>query len=247
MDREMKLEEGLYTEPVGAVAKTIFSDVAKRIGTTITEIGLDNLLKSDIVKELPIADTLKLVTKFSLAVRDRHLLKKTLTFIAALNEGNVDPKEIEKRRKAVQEKKKWIRDEIERLTIHLDRIDETQKAKLTGAFYAEYLNGTISWDEFREFMAIIERVFLQDFKQVLDLQQFQKDSELVREMAAQGISSATMKRFREASCERLMAVGLVNAQRKPMTGGISSEFNLTGLGKKFGEVLVKINWREGNF
>jgi hypothetical protein len=31
MDREMKLEEGLYTEPVGAVAKTIFSDVAKRM------------------------------------------------------------------------------------------------------------------------------------------------------------------------------------------------------------------------
>ena len=96
-------------------------------------------------------------------------------------------------------------------------------------------------------MAIIERVFLQDFKQVLDLQQFQKDSEAAREVAAQGISSATMKRFREASCERLMAVGLVTTQRKPMTGGISSEFNLTGLGKKFGEVLVKINWREGNF
>lgn len=159
MDREMKLEEGLYTEPVGAVAKTIFSDVAKRIGTTITEIGLDNLLKPDIVKELRIADTLKLVTKFSLAVWDRRLLKKTLTFIAALNEGNVDPKEIEKRRKAVQEKKKWIRDEIERLTIHLDRIDETQKAKLTWTFYAEYLSGTISWDGFREFMAIIERFF----------------------------------------------------------------------------------------
>lgn len=34
MDREMKLEEGLYTKPVGVVAKTIFSDVAKRIGTT---------------------------------------------------------------------------------------------------------------------------------------------------------------------------------------------------------------------
>ena len=38
--------------------------------------------------------------------------------------------------------------------------------------------------------------FSQDFKQVLDLQQFQKDSEAAREVAAQGISSATMKRFR---------------------------------------------------
>lgn len=237
-------EQRICTEPIETIAKSIFANVAGSIKNITCEIGLDGLLQSDVVKELPIAKMVHIMAKTSLAIRDIYLLKKTLAFIAALNEGNVDPKEIEKRRKAVKENKKWIRDEVERLTVHLDRLDETEKAKLTGAFYAEFLNGHISWWSLLEYLAVIERVFIEDFKQVLGLYQFQMESEEAQKLIVQGISSATMKLTTELSCDRLIAIGLVTAQRKPLAGGLSSDFNLTGLGIKFAEVLVKMDWKE---
>lgn len=50
-----------------------------------------------------------------------------------------------------------------------------------------------------------------------------------------------IKQISELNCDRLVAVGLVQAKRTPMFNGkISVDYYLTELGLKFAEILVKI-------
>jgi hypothetical protein len=155
--------------PIDTVMKSIFSDELGSLGIDIAETGIDSLLESEVLKNIPIVKTVGALAKVSLAIRDKHLLKKLLCFIETLNQGNANPEEMEKRKEAAHNNEKWLRKEIELITIHIDRLDELEKAQLTAAFYIEYINQKISWIQYREYLAIIERVFFQDFIQLLNI------------------------------------------------------------------------------
>ncbi|HHX11463.1 MAG TPA: hypothetical protein GX731_01475, partial [Clostridiales bacterium] len=55
---------------------------------------------SEVLKNIPIVKSVGALAKVSLAIRDKHLLKKLLIFIESLNKGNDKPEEIEKRKEA---------------------------------------------------------------------------------------------------------------------------------------------------
>ena len=198
--------------------------------------------ESEVLKNIPIVKTVGALAKVSLAIRDKHLLKKLLFFVETLNQGNAKPEEIEKRKKAAQNNEKWLRKEIELITIHIDRLDELEKAQLTAAFYIEYLNQNISWIQYREYLAIIERVFFQDFIQLLNIYDAVLQNEKVKEYIEQGFDGGVVtKMISELNCDRLIAVGLVQVKRTPvLNGNMLTDYNLTGLGLKLAEVLIKI-------
>lgn len=228
--------------PIDAVMKSTFLDEFSSPGIDIAEMGIDSLLESEALKNIPIVKTVEALAKVSLAIRDKHLLKKLLIFIETLNQGTAKPEEIEKRKKAAQNNEKWLRKEIELITIHIDRLDELEKAQLSAAFYIEYINQNISWTQYREYLAIIERVFFQDFIQLLDMYDAVIQSEKVKEYIKDGFDGGVVtKMISELNCDRLIAIGLVQAKRTTMYNAkTQTDYNLTGLGLKFAEVLVKI-------
>ncbi|BDB03638.1 hypothetical protein CBOS2020_37120 (plasmid) [Clostridium botulinum] len=67
--------------PIDAVMKSIYLDEAKSIGIDIAENGIDSLVESELLKNIPIVKTVYPITKVSLAIREKYFLKKTLTFI----------------------------------------------------------------------------------------------------------------------------------------------------------------------
>lgn len=228
--------------PIDTVMKSVFLEEFSSIGIDIAEAGIDSLLDSEVLENIPIVKTVGAIAKVSLAIRDKHLLKKLLIFIEALNQGNVNPEEIERRKKAAQNNEKWLREEIELITIHIDRLDELEKTQLTAAFYIEYINQNISWTQYREYLAIIERVFFQDFIQLLDIYDAVLQDKKVKDYIEQGFGGGVVsKMISELNCDRLIAIGLVQAKRTPvLNGNMLTDYNLTGLGLKFAEVLYKI-------
>lgn len=228
--------------PVDTVMKSVFLDEFTSLGIDIAEMGIDSLLDSEVLKNIPIVKSVGAIAKVSLAIRDKYLLKKLLIFIESLNKGNAKPEEIEKRKEAANNNEKWLRKEIELITIHIDRLDELEKAQLTAAFYIEYINQNISWIQYREYLAIIERVFFQDFIQLLDIYNAVLQNDKVKEYIEQGFDGGVVsKMISELNCDRLIAVGLVQAKRTPvLNGNMLIDYNLTGLGLKLAEVLFKI-------
>ena len=170
-----------------------------------------------------------------------NLLKKILVFIETLNQGDVKPEEIEKRKKAAENNEKWLSKEVELITIHLDRLDELEKAQITGAFYVEFISKRISWSQYREYLAIIERVFFQDFIQLLDIYDALLQEKKVQEYAKEGSGGVVMKKITELNCDRLMAVGQYKLGTSVLNGNILTDYNLTALGVKLAEVLIKLN------
>ena len=93
---------------VKSAANTLFNDATKDLSMDIVEMGLDSIIDNEILKELPFVKTVYTITKTSLAIKEKFLLKKFLNFIKSFNEHNVDEKEIEKRKKAIDNNEKWI-------------------------------------------------------------------------------------------------------------------------------------------
>lgn len=241
MENDNHLESSSIIHPIDSVMKSIFLENSISLGMDVAEIGIDSLLKTEEFKQIPIVKTVHSLAKISLAIRDRYLLKKVLVFINALNQGNAKAEEIEKRKKAANNNEKWLRKEIELLTIHLDRLDELEKVRITLAFYIEYINQRISWSQYREYLAIIERVFFQDFVQLLDIYDALLQEKKVSEYIEKGFDGGvSIKKINELNCDRLIAVGLVRAKRTSIYNSrMVVDYYLTGLGLKFAEVLYR--------
>lgn len=228
--------------PIDSIAKSIFLKEFIPIGIEAAEISIDSLLESEVLKNIPIVKTVLGLAKVSLAIRDKYLLKKLFVFIEALNQGNAKPEEIEKRRKAAENNEEWISKEVELITIHLDRLDELEKAQITSAFYSEYINQDISWIQYREYLAIVERVFFQDFIQLLDIYDSVIQYEKVEEYIKAGFDGGVVgKKISKLNCDRLIAVGLVQSKITNLmyNSKIKEDYDLTELGLKFAEVVNK--------
>ena len=73
-------------------------------------------------------------------------------------------------------------------------------------------------------MRHVERVFLQDFEQVLKLHEAYIQEKRAIEQAQDGAGGVVSKFTTELNCDRLIAVGLVNAKRSTLyNGGMNIE------------------------
>lgn len=226
--------------PIDAVVRSVFMEEFTDIGIDIIDTSIDSFLESEILKNIPIVKTVASLAKVSLAIREKHLLKKIFIFIDTIHKGNAKEEEIKKRRQAAQNNEKWLQKEIELVTIHMDRLDELEKARITATFYIEYINQSITWNQYREYLAIIERVFLQDFVQLLNIYEAVLQKVKVEKSIEEGADGGVVtKMIKELNCDRLIAVGLVQAKRTSMyNAGVQTDYNLTELGLKFAEVLI---------
>ncbi|MBM7571397.1 hypothetical protein [Aquibacillus albus] len=244
-DYNSKIDNKL--KPIDAIMKSLYIDEVKSISSDMIESGIDSFLESEVLQHIPIVKSVHSLAKVSFAIREKYLLAKTIVFIQTLNQGNANTEEIEKRKIAAENNEKWLQKEVELITFHLDRLDEVEKAKITAVFYVQYINQKISWGEYRELLAVVERVFYQDFIQLLDFHNASLEKKKVDEYISAGYDGGVViKNIRQLKCERLLAVGLVQVQRSPVSNGIHSDYSLSSLGQKFADVLIKIKWNDDN-
>lgn len=229
-----------YLEPVDAFINSFFRDEIKDLDFDFLDNGIDTIIESEVLQHIPVVSLINSIIKVTMGIRERHFLSKALLFIKSVNQGNVDEKEIEKRKIAAKNNAKWFRKEIELIAIHLDRLDEMEKSLITAEMYIEYINKNITWLQFREYLAIIERVFYQDFDQLLKIYDAYLQEKKLEEKIKNGDGGATAKFITELNCDRLIAVGLISPVRQPVAGGMISNYNLTEIGRVMAGALVRV-------
>ena len=224
---------------VKSAANTLFNDATKDLSMDIVEMGLDSIIDNEILKELPFVKTVYTITKTSLAIKEKFLLKKFLNFIKSFNEHNVDEKEIEKRKKAIDNNEKWIYEEIEFLLIYLDNMDSVRKSKLLAKLYNEYLNKKIDWERFCQYTEIANRLFSYDMDRIIEFYNFSSPK------IDKGFSY-----FDLTSYSRLVGLGLMEKEvdfGQDMTkfGNVfrdgSYVYRITYSGKAIGKICSQIN------
>lgn len=135
----------------------------------LLEVPLDDVLDDSILKDIPIVGTVSAICKTGIRIREKHLVKETLLFVKALNEGGLSKEKILKYKEALDSNPKRTKKELERIMLILDsHISSNQSVRL-GHFYKAYINNAISWEKFSELMQANQRIFEEDVKSLVSL------------------------------------------------------------------------------
>jgi len=166
---------------IPSIKEAILTDDISSLGIDFMEIGLEALFDDEIVKEIPIVKSVFAVGKTAIAIRNRHLLKKTLVFIQEMKSGKLDQERFEDYKKKLNNDK-YKEQEIERVIIILDRFIDNIRAKYLAKIYVGYINSNINWDEFCDFSEIIDKLLISDFASLqksYSKQKFYENDEIV--------------------------------------------------------------------
>lgn len=141
--------------------ESIFSGVSSVI-PDITELGIDSFLDDGVLKDLPFVGIFIGAKNVVQNLYDRNLMRQTLVFIKELNSGNLDEKKKQKYKEKIENDTKKAEDELGRVLLILNRTIDVEKARMLASLFTYYINEDISWDQFRDYTEVVERLFLSD-------------------------------------------------------------------------------------
>ena len=181
-------------ELVPSFKKSLFEPTIN-ISSDLIELGIDQLLDNEVIKDIPIVGVIVKLSKAVVAIRDRYLLKKLIIFIKSINDGSISQEKLDEHRRQLESEPKKLYEELEKIMIIVDRQLDIEKTMILGNFYKSYINGSIDWDDFGHFSDILERLFISDIyelKRIYDVQFFKQGDKVI-----------------DISLSRLSAIGLV--------------------------------------
>lgn len=131
-----------------------------------SEIGLDSLLDESILKEVPLIKTAYSIAKTGFAIREKHMLKKTMLFIDKLNKNGVSNQNYIEYKEKLKAKESFLMRELEHVIIVIDRYIELNKNEILANLYFNYIDKKIDWEQFQELSIIVDNIFLSDLPEL---------------------------------------------------------------------------------
>lgn len=206
--------------------KSLFND-SKETLMDYVEVGIDCFINDEILKEIPIVETIVSVLNVGKNIHDRNLLKQTLTFISEFNNNSISRERLEKYKLKIENDTKKCEEELGRVLLLLNNFIDREKSLMLAKLFKSYINEKINWDEFCEYSEIVSRIFIQDLKILKDIY-----NKVI-------IDDTGSNKFR---IERLYNTGLIGWNPKVMFSFGKQEItenkvNINMIGKKFVEIV----------
>ncbi len=167
------------------------SKEAASITSDFMEIGLDSLLDSGIIKDIPFCSTVMSAYKIGHSIKELHYIKNLAVFVNSLNEGIQDEAKREYYKNRIKDDK-YSNQEIEHLLLLLDRYVQIGKAQMLAKVYLSYLDGFISWLDCAKYSEVIDRFLPGDCEMLISAQSYKTERDIETD-----------------SIQRLIALGLV--------------------------------------
>ena len=143
------------------------------VGIDFLEMSLDSILEDSILKEIPIVKTVYAISKTGFAIREKHMLKKTIIFLQQLNSNGVGNETYENYKQRLRENDEHLYNELEHVIIYIDRIVDERKMLILANLYYNYISGKFLWDQFLEMVNIVDNLFLSDLDELNNIYQKQ--------------------------------------------------------------------------
>lgn len=177
-------------ELVPSFKESLFSNTIDA-GIDIVEVGIDQIIENDALKEVPIVGTIVKLGKTAIAIRDRHFLKKTFIFIQQINNGSISKKVLDKHKIELELNSNKMKKELEYIIILIDRHIEYKKTVILANFYKCYIDKKIDWRDFKVLAEILDAISLYDIDTLKDInsKKFYKETDKVNKLALMRLSS----------------------------------------------------------
>lgn len=185
-------------ELVPALKETLFAPTYE-IVSEYAEIGIDSLLESDVLKDIPVVGTMAAICKVGYNIHERNLIKQTLDFVVGFNAGTISREKIDEHRHELESNPDKAEKELGRVLIILGNHIENIQSQVLGSFYSAYVKGTISWDKFCELSEANRRMFVNDYH-------------ILREAACNGGININGRELYQV--DRLISLGLLQNENR---------------------------------
>lgn len=131
------------------------------------EIGLDAIMDEGILKEIPIVSTTVALFNMGNSIREKHHIKKLISFLNEINNGIVDEEKLVNYREKFLSNERSRNQELEYILVLIDRYIDYNKPQMLAKLYLAYLDEKINWDEFAMYAEITDRFLATDYKTLL--------------------------------------------------------------------------------
>lgn len=118
------------------------------LGMDYAEIGLDEFFDNGLLKEIPVVKTLSAVVKTGVAIKERFFIKNFLVFLQTFHQGAVDEERIRVFKERFNTDESYRAKVIEQVSVLVDRLNSTNKAKIAGHLFAAHIQGEYDWDRY---------------------------------------------------------------------------------------------------
>ena len=145
----------------------------KNLAVEVAEVGLDQLLDEEVLKDLPIVGGFVRAYKTVLSIRDKAFFNKVTRFFVKLS--SIPDEEKEKFREDIKSDPKLRRKVGETLFLVLDRLDDLEKPEILAIMFQEYLSNGIEFTHFKRLASAIDIAFIEDLKAFAGLQHEQEN------------------------------------------------------------------------
>lgn len=187
---------------VPSLIDTIFN-AGYEITPEIAEVGIDSIFDSGMLQDIPIIRSVTALCKMGYNLHERNLLKQTISFITGFKDGSINEEILEKYRLELENNSKKAEEELGRVIIILGNYIEDLQSKVLGAFYNSYIKEAISWAKFCELSEANRRIFISDYKVLLE---------------ANSLNGLNLRGRELYQIDRLISLGLIESFNRP--GGI---------------------------
>lgn len=126
------------------------------------EVAIDSMMKDGVLKDIPIIGTILNLAKTGIALKERHMIQKLLIFLKNLEDISEEDKQ--KFTDKLNADGKFAEDISGKLLLIIDRLDETEKAKIVANIFKLYVYGIIEQQMYLRLTLIVERGFLNDLQ-----------------------------------------------------------------------------------
>lgn len=150
----MEEEKGL----IKTVEKEIF-DYSLDLGIEYAELGLDAIVNTGVLKEIPVIKSLYGAYNIYSSVSSRFRVKKILTFLKQLNSKTIEIQKLEKFKQDFEDEK--YRDEVLETVILLnERFLNVEKSKVLANFLRCLIEEKITYSDFQHLSSILDAIQL---------------------------------------------------------------------------------------
>ena len=167
-----------------SLAKNIICNT-KAVGAEYLELGIDTLSQDNIVKDIPVVNTVTSIFRIGSSVRDAFFCKKLIKFLYHMDEIPLN-----ERQKFYDKLKKDDKDFGEKLIYTLDSLDEVKKAEYLVKLYKGYSDDKINYQEFRRLSIALVQLFIGDIEYV----KINASEEIVKGVTGRVLNSVGLSR-----------------------------------------------------
>lgn len=177
----MEEENGL----IKAVEKEIF-DHSLDLGIEYAELGLDAMMTTGVLKEIPLVKSLYSAYSIYNSVTDRFRIKKILTFLKQLSSKTIEPQKLEKFKRSFKDEK--YRDEVLEMVVLLnERFLHIEKSKILANFFRCLIEEKITYSDFIHLSSILDAIQIRGLTYLKNWGDLSRDFVQLRDLDSEGI------------------------------------------------------------